>query len=164
MTVLGHYPDDGIDVYQMTQSLSEKENNCKNRFFGLSYTEFKQKLSSDDAESRYTEVVDGVAPHTIYWLYCDDFPVGFSNLRHELTEKSRKQGGNIGYAISPEYRGKGFGKEILKLTLDEARKKGLDKVLLTTKVYNHMSRKIIEFNSGVLEKEVEGTCYYWINL
>ena len=64
------------------------------------------------------------------------------------------EGGNIGYAIRPSERRKGFGTLILRLTLEKAKNIGLTRVLVTCDADNVASRKIIERNGGVLAGQV----------
>jgi predicted acetyltransferase len=112
----------------------------------------------------------GWVPMTTFWLLNDqDETVGVSRLRHRLTPLLIEDGGNIGYYVQPNYRGRGYGKIILKLTLLEARKLGIENALLTVASSNQPSIRIIESNGGVLEDErtdPEGVLYrrYWISL
>jgi predicted acetyltransferase len=67
-------------------------------------------------------------------------------------------------------RRNGYGTRALALALDEARKLGLERVLITCDEHNIGSRKIIEANGGALEDLVETpyreslTCRYWIEV
>lgn len=58
--------------------------------------------------------------------------------------------GNIGYDISPCYRKRGYGTQILKLALVEAEKIGMKEVMVTCNIDNIYSKKIIEKNNGKL--------------
>lgn len=81
-----------------------------------------------------------------------------------------KFGGFIGYSVRPSKRGKGYATKMLKLALDEFRKIGKDKVLITCKDFNIASKRVIEKNGGIYENsyycEEEGCTYlrYWISL
>lgn len=55
---------------------------------------------------------------------------------------------HIYYEIEETYRNKGYGKEILKLGLQEAKKLGLKEVIITCDETNTASKKIIEANGG----------------
>jgi predicted acetyltransferase len=85
-------------------------------------------------------------------------------LRPILSEALLKNGGNIGYAIAPFARGKGYGKEQLRLVLQEAKKLGLKKVLITANNGNKASIGVALANGGVIEKVSEDEHYIWINL
>ena len=101
-------------------------------------------------------------PSTTYWLYVDNVPVGFGSIREFLTDALRVAGGNIGYGIAKPYRGKGYGKELLKLLLEKENESGIDKVLITIHKENVASRAVAEVNGAILEKETEERAYYWI--
>ena len=84
-----------------------------------------------------------------------DFKIlGMANLRKNLNDYLFNFGGHIGYSISPSERKKGYGKIILKKTIEEAKKLGMHDLLLTCNDENIGSIKIIEHNSGILENKV----------
>lgn len=109
-------------------------------------------------------------PFSIHWMVEDDIFIGEVSFRHVLNARLIQSGGNIGFGIRPAYEGKGYGKKMLALTLDEARQRGLGRVLLTAHEWNKGSRGVIEANGGVLENVVEdinggGSLHrYWITL
>lgn len=113
----------------------------------------------------------GYVSMSTYWLLDDhDCVIGISKLRHKLTKVLLNRGGHIGYYIKKSERNKGIGTLLLKDTLKEAKKLGLEKVLITTDVDNFASIRIILKNGGELEdtrfdKET-GKEYnrYWIML
>jgi predicted acetyltransferase len=79
--------------------------------------------------------------------------LGVSKLRHYLTPTLEDIGGHIGYNIRPDERGKGYGTQILALTLPHARALGLARVLLTCDTDNIRSARVIMANGGVLTSE-----------
>ncbi len=93
---------------------------------------------------------------------------GGSRLRHRLNDKLRLDGGNIGYEIRPSCRGQGNGSAILRLTLLEARRIPLERVLLTAAIDNTASRRVIERHGGVRDGTSispdtgEEMALYWI--
>ena len=95
----------------------------------------------------------GFVPHSTFWLMEGGEVVGVSNLRHRLTDALRIEGGHIGYGIRPTARGRGLGREILRLTLVEARRRGIDRVLLTCAKANAASAAVIAANGGRLDSE-----------
>jgi predicted acetyltransferase len=74
--------------------------------------------------------------------------LGGSRLRHHLIPILYDDGGNIGYDIRPAERGRGYGHVVLELTLEKARKLGLERTLLTCERDNLASRRIIEEAGG----------------
>ncbi len=94
-------------------------------------------------------------PATTYWLIDKDKFVGHVNIRHALSDKLKMVGGNIGYAIRPSERKKGYGTEILRLALEKAHEIGLERVMVTCADDNVGSVKIIEKNGGVLDNAYE---------
>ncbi|HJU21631.1 MAG TPA: GNAT family N-acetyltransferase [Casimicrobiaceae bacterium] len=118
------------------------------------HDDFDALLARLDACSRGLGLPDGFVPHSTYWLVGDGARVvGVSNIRHTLTPALRREGGNIGYGIRPSARGRGHGREILRLSLLRARKLGLDEALLTCAKSNIASTRVIVGNGGVLIDE-----------
>lgn len=95
----------------------------------------------------------GFVPHSTFWLVRGDEVVGVSNLRHRLNDQLLVEGGHIGYGIRPGARGHGLGREILRLTLLEAARRGIDRVLITCAKDNEASSAVIARNGGQLESE-----------
>jgi len=123
--------------------------------FPLSYAndDIEVLFNRFDNDSRGINI-EGFVPNTTYWLIEDDFEVvAVSNLRHSLNEKLLIEGGHIGYGVRPSVRRRGFGKEILRLTLEQARKINLTKVLVTCNKENLGSTEIILANGGVYDSE-----------
>lgn len=73
----------------------------------------------------------------------DNKIVGMVNIRHRLNEHLLKVGGHIGYSICKSERGKGYGKEQLRLALLEAKNIDINKVLMTCDKDNFLSRNTI---------------------
>ena len=77
-----------------------------------------------------------------------------SNLRHDLTDALRRYGGHIGLGIRPSYQGRGLGTQLLKLTLDAARDRGIRAVHVHCHKDNRASVGMILANGGVLDSEI----------
>lgn len=112
----------------------------------------------------------GRVPFSTFWLVAGRLLLGRSTLRHQLTPALEYEGGHVGYDIRPSQRRKGYGTLILKLTLVEAQRLGLRRVLLTCDTDNPGSARVIEKNGGVLQdtaiSRVTGKqiSRYWIEL
>ncbi|WP_249999047.1 GNAT family N-acetyltransferase [Actinoplanes sp. M2I2] len=105
---------------------------------------------------------------TYRWVVEDDRVLGSIALRHELNALLLDAGGHIGYSVRPSARRRGLASWALGEMLSEARRLGLDRVLVTCKVGNVASARTIERRGGVLEdvRDTElGTMKrYWIAL
>jgi predicted acetyltransferase len=111
---------------------------------------------------------DWVPASTLFLLRGGKF-IGRVSIRHRLNDFLLRIGGHIGYYIRSDERGKGYGSRILAMAMEESRRLGLTRVLVTCDEGNIASRKIIEKNGGLLEN-VEPTKdgplkrRYWIAL
>ena len=63
-------------------------------------------------------------------------------------------GGHIGYSVHPDERRKGYATRMLQLDLENARKLGLQRVMVTCDDGYLGSEKTIGKNGGVYEKDV----------
>ena len=107
---------------------------------------------------------EGMVPTTTYWAYDGRKLVGIGRLRHELNEALEKKGGNCGYYVRPECRGKGYGSEILVALKEEAKRRGMKKILLTANYDNFASIEVIMKNGGVEDEPNGDILRFWIDL
>ncbi len=134
--------------------------------FRKDYSDFDEYLKGLDTN----EEINGYAPYsTFFCLDTDrDRLVGAVNIRHYLTAKNCLTGGHIGDGIRPSERRKGYATAMIGLALEECRKMGMNKVLMTCDSDNYGSEKSIINNGGVFETEVEDDGArekrYWITL
>jgi len=109
-------------------------------------------------------------PQTTFWLVRDARTIlGCSRLRHRLNEFLAGRGGHIGYDVRPSERRRGYGTRLLQMTLPEARRLGLTRVLITADGSNAASWRIIEKNGGqrdpgFLVSEPESLRRYWLDI
>ena len=156
--------EDGRDIYDMLQTMPKDENGLINHVNGMAWEEYKTWLVKKQQEAEQEGLADGwKVPSTTYWLYVDGTPVGFGNVRNFLTDTLRKAGGHIGYGIAPQYRNKGYGKELLRQLLREAGAAGIDKALLTIHADDIPSRKVALANGGVITEQTDERIWVWIN-
>lgn len=111
----------------------------------------------------------GWVPSSTFWLVDDKNRIlGAVNLRHRLTDFLRNRGGHIGYGIRPSERQKGYATQLLNMSLNEAKKLGINNVLVVCDAINNASERTIVKNGGILDSdfiEEDGNIIrrYWIN-
>ncbi len=100
----------------------------------------------------------------------DNKLVGMIQLRHRFNNFLRDYGGHIGYSVRPSERRKGYAHWMLAQVLPEARKLGLQQVLVTCLKTNKASRQTILSCGGVWDadtfepQEQVWLERYWITL
>jgi predicted acetyltransferase len=109
-------------------------------------------------------------PFSIRWLVEGKEFIGEASIRHELNAWLSREGGHVGYGIRPSRQRQGYGRLILALALEECRRLGIGRVLVTCQEDNLASARIIEANGGVLENVIHHPSghgrlrRYWISL
>lgn len=155
---------DGRDVYDMLQEMPQNENGFVNAVNGRSFEEYTEWLSRSEENARKTEIEDGwKVPQSVYWLYADGRPVAMGKIRHFLTEKLRREGGHIGYAVRPSERGRGYGTALLGRLLDVCRGMGMDRVLVTVHNDNAASIQAALKNGGIISEITDERHLIWID-
>lgn len=102
------------------------------------------------------------------WLVAevDGVPVGRVSIRHQLNDFLLDFGGHVGYAVAPQFRGRGYATRILREAVARLAARGADRVLVTCDPENTASARTIERCGGVLEdiREAQGrrVSRYWI--
>ena len=115
-----------------------------------------------------TDLPEGFVTHAELVAEADGQIVGRSSIRYELNDFLRTLGGHVGYAVRPQFRGRGHAKEILRLSLAVLDDRGIDPVLVTCDDDNIASARVIEANGGLLDDIVMGELgtmkrRYWIS-
>lgn len=117
-------------------------------------------------EAEGKELHDGQVPADYLVAEVDGTLVGRVSIRHQLNEYLIEFGGHIGYAVAPEFRGRGYATEILQQSVARLSELGVDRVLVTCEAENLRSARVIEKCGGVLEdiRPNDGTDFrrYWI--
>jgi Predicted acetyltransferase len=113
---------------------------------------------ADDANGK--GISSDWAPTSHFWLMDQSHLIGTLRIRHYLTPAVEERAGHIGYDISPQYRGKGYGHQIFALGLIEARRMAIREVLAICSQSNLASRRILEKAGGVIKKRKGGDIWY----
>lgn len=130
------------------------------------YHDFERYL--DQLDVREGDAGGLVPDSTFFALDTDtDTFVGAVNIRHRLNEFLLRYGGHIGDGVRPSRRGEGIGTQMIALALEECRRLGIGRVLMTCDKRNIASARTIQKNGGVLENEVDNdgeiVQRYWID-
>ena len=155
---------DGREFYEMLQHIGPDANGFINPVNCMEYARFSGWLKKQADMAQGIGLEDWMVPSSTFWLMEDGVPVGQGNIRHRLTDALRERGGHIGYAVAADQQGRGCGKALLRLLLEEARRMGITEELLVT-VYlgNAASRRVAEACGGEKRRETAERVYYWFS-
>ena len=96
----------------------------------------------------------GIVPSVTYWIFLGERCIGAGNLRPRLNHALRVYGGHIGISIRPSDRGRGYAHRAFLLLFDEAKKFGVEELLLTCFEDNSASARLLAGLPGaVMEKD-----------
>lgn len=119
------------------------------------------------ASSPHAAAAPTTARSIYRWIVDDHVVLGGIALRHADTDFIR-WAGHIGFGIRPSSRGRGLATWALACMLDDARRTGLNRVLLVCDTSNKSSAATIERNGGLLEgieaAEHGAVRRYWIDV
>ena len=114
--------DDAEKEWRFVRDMPVDENGLTNSWHGVSREEFLFRALPDMLRfSRGIGLPDWMVPETFLFLWDGDEIVGQFRIRHHLNDALRQGAGHIGYFIAKEYRGRGYGAEGLRQTLEYAR-------------------------------------------
>lgn len=116
------------------------------------YEEFLIEIGKEECLLHSTKKT---IPTSYYLLMSSDKIIGHIFIHHfiDLNVLSDYEG-NIGYAIRPKERNKGYGTIMLKLALEKCRDLNIHEVLITCEKDNLASAKVIEKNHGELLEQI----------
>ena len=148
---------DAAAQWEYTTALPADENGLTNPYHGVSFEEYLEKvLPALISYEHPVNMPDWFVPETYYYLWDGDRLVGEFRIRHYLTSALRKGAGHIGYSILKSARGKGYGTEGLRLTVQIAKEIiPEDEIYLRVNKDNLASQKVMIKNGAYLAGEDE---------
>lgn len=117
------------------------------------HADFDALLARLDSLERGVDLDPDQVPSSTFWLVEDDEILGVSNLRHHLNSRIREFGGHIGLGIRPSAQGRGLGSHLMRLTIEEAAKRGIAEIHVHCYQHNAASGAMIRSNGGELVSE-----------
>ena len=109
--------------WRFVRDMPADENGLTNPYAGISREDFENRAFPAMTDmTAGKNLPEGYVPETFLFLWKDGEIIGQYRIRHYLCESLRTGAGHIGYFIAKPYRGKGYGTEGLRLTLEEARR------------------------------------------
>ena len=136
--------------YEMLQGILAVENGFTNPAYNLSFEEYKIWLQDMMNHSKGIGLPEGWIPYTTYVLYIDDIPVGYGRIRLSSSDylETVVGAGNLGYGISKEHRGKGYGNILFRELLKKCKEYGYNEIKLFPLKSNEATVKIMMNNGG----------------
>ena len=148
-------PEDAEKEWRFVRDMPEDENGLTNAWHGVSREDFENRtLPEMLAFAEGKGLPEGYVPETFFFLWKDDEIIGQYRIRHYLCESLRTGAGHIGCFIAGPFRGKGFGTEGLRLTLQEAGRIVPEKeIYLRVNLDNPASLRVMIKNGGYIVGE-----------
>ena len=144
--------------WQFVRDMPADENGLTNDFHGISRQDFETGAFPAMMDFMAGKnLPEGYVPETFFFLWKDDEIIGQFRIRHYLCESLRTGAGHIGYFIAKPFRGRGFGTEGLRLTLEEAcRIVPEEEIYLRVNLDNPASLHVMLNNGGHVVGQDEG--------
>lgn len=120
--------------------------------------DYKKWLEKKENERFGKNLEEGRVPSSVYFLKekGKERILAHLSIRHSIdNEFLSRVGGHIGYGTRPSERGKGYATALLGLALEECKKLGIERPMITCKRNNLPSAKCIKNNGGKLRDEIE---------
>lgn len=118
MRLIKAWTGDPDRTYELFGKFQADEHGFVNDAYGMNRSEFDRYMHTVEDMHHGRNLPSGYVPATKYILVNDDGEyVGIFNLRHRLNDGLRNGAGHIGYGIAPEYRGRGYATEGLRMIL-----------------------------------------------
>lgn len=146
--------------YLFVCDIPEDENGFTNQWHGISREDFVDALQEMIDYAKGDNLPEGYVPETFLFLWNDGEIVGQFRIRHYLCDSLREGAGHIGYYIDKPCRGKGYGTEGLRLTLEKAKQIiPEDEIYLRVNRDNPASLRVMLKNGGYIHHEDEVKYY-----
>lgn len=132
------------------------------------YSSFDEYIATLDRNDNHPK--EGYVPSSTFFALDKErnVMVGAVSIRHYLNESLLNGGGHIGDGIRPSERRKGYATEMIGLALEECKKLGIDRVMMSCSSTNIGSKKSIINNGGIMDGtfvEDDELCErYWIDI
>ena len=152
---------DAEKEWQFVRDMPEDENGLTNAWPGVSRDTYMGRVLPEMLRfSEGKDLPDSYVPETFFFLWDDDTVVGQFRIRHYLCESLRVGAGHIGYFIAKPFRGKGYGTEGLRLTLEEAHRiVPEEEIYLRVNRDNPASLRVMLNNGGRIVAEDDSKYY-----
>ena len=152
--------DDIEAEWRLVKKIPTDENGYINPWYLVNRKDFVGALYGMLEASKGIGLPEGYVPETTLFIWKDFEIIGQAKVRHYLTEALKTGSGHIGYWIAPEFRGKGFGTEALRLVLEYAERiVPEDEFYLRADRSNGASVRIMEKNGGKVIGEKDGKVF-----
>ncbi|MEI6578874.1 MAG: GNAT family N-acetyltransferase [Eubacteriales bacterium] len=146
--------------YEMLQTIENNENGFSNPIYEKAYEEYLLWLQKEDDYSKGINLPEGWIPETTYFLYVDGEPIGIGRIRHSTNKHLESIGvGNLGYAISILYRGKGYGNILFQELLKKCISFGYNNIKLFPYKNNIQTIKVMLKNGGKIVDSFDNEKY-----
>ncbi|MBR3151387.1 MAG: GNAT family N-acetyltransferase [Erysipelotrichaceae bacterium] len=159
--------EDAEEEYRIWQKIPA-ENGFENNHLGEGFETFR-----DVTIPKMINYAKGIGlkpehvPQTCYMLWREKEIVGIFKVRHYLNDVLRNGSGHIGYAIAPEYRGRGYGRLGLRLAAEALQKLpdfAEDEIYMSCYKENAASLNVMLKNGAYIHHEDERRCFTRIPL
>ena len=152
--------DDYDAEWQLVRDMPEYENGYVNQWHSIDRAGFDKALYEMLEFADGIGLPQGYVPETTLFIWRDFDIIGQAKIRHYLNDALRNGSGHIGYWLAPQYRGKGYGTEALRLVLQFAEEiVPEDEFYLRTDSTNIASLTIMKKNGGRVVAENEGKIF-----
>ncbi len=118
------------------------------------YSDFEKMLAKISDFSKGENLPSGYVQSSTLWLVDAGNLIGVTNIRHRLNKEIEHCGGHIGLGIRPSYRGKGYGRKLMSLSIAKLNELGVDSIHIHCYKGNLASAKAITSNGGQLVSEL----------